>query len=119
MQDVIRPVRKLMEAGGQAYPDPETAELYLKLIAEEAEELAVAVEENDELGQLDAVCDLIWVLTGFALARGWLLRSAWNEVARSNLSKIDPEAGVCIKREDGKILKPTSYSPPNLGKFLK
>ena len=119
MRDVIRPVRKLMEAGGQDYPDTDTATLYMKLVKEEFQELLDAEAEGNEVKMLDAVADLIWVTTGLALAKGWLLRSAWEEVARSNLSKIDPETGKVLKREDGKILKPKSYSPPDLEKFLK
>ena len=116
MHDVIRPVRKLMEAGDQAYPDPKTAELYQNLIAEEVAEFVRAEGEEEEF---DACLDMIWVITGYMLAKGWLIKSGWGEVVRSNLSKIDPEAGKCIKREDGKVLKPASYSPPNLEPFLK
>lgn len=118
MKEVIKPVRKLMEASGQNFPDAATAQLYLKLIAEESEELADAVNTNDEVAQLDAVCDLVWVLAGFALAKGWLLRSAWEEVVRSNLSKI-PEDGVMLRREDGKFLKGPNYTPPDLKRFLQ
>lgn len=118
MKEVVRPVRKLMEAAGQDFPAGQTADLYLNLIKEEYQELLDAVDANDEVGMLDAVMDLYWVLTGYALARGWLIRSAWEEVVRSNLSKI-PEDGVMLKREDGKFLKPESYSPPNLEPFLK
>jgi hypothetical protein len=37
---------------------------------------------------------------------------------RSNLSKIDRETGMVRKREDGKVLKPITYSPPDLKPFL-
>jgi len=46
------------------------------------------------------------------------LIGAYNEVYRSNMSKVDSVTGKCIKREDGKILKPDTYSPPNLIPFL-
>ena len=119
MHNVIGPVKRLMEASGQKFPDQSTMELYGGLILEELDELADAVEAGDEVEQFDACLDIIWVLTGFMIAKGWFIQAGWDEVARSNLSKIDPVSGVCIKREDGKILKPPSYSPPNLEQFLK
>jgi predicted HAD superfamily Cof-like phosphohydrolase len=42
----------------------------------------------------------------------------WNEVSRSNLSKISPN-GKVIKREDGKVLKPEGWSPPNIKEILE
>lgn len=43
---------------------------------------------------------------------------AYNEVARSNMSKVDSISGKVLKREDGKVLKPETYSPPNLSPFI-
>jgi len=40
-------------------------------------------------------------------------------VARSNLAKINPETGKVIKRQDGKVLKPEGWTPPELKQFLK
>ena len=42
------------------------------------------------------------------------MQALWDEVYRSNSSKIDPTTRTVLKRPDGKILKPASYSPPNL-----
>lgn len=46
------------------------------------------------------------------------LQELWNEVARSNLSKI-PEGGKVIKNESGKIQKPDSYFAPDIKKILE
>ena len=91
------------------------ASLYYKLIKEEFDELCDASIRVEEL---DAIADLIWVLIGYAHARGYNIEGAWNEVARSNMSKIDPVSGKVIKRADGKILKPETFSPPNLQPFI-
>ena len=99
-------------------PSPENAELYVKLIKEEFEEFAVARRENDEVEQLDACMYMIWVILGYCYMKGWNVDGAWNEVARSNLSKINPETGKVIKREDGKVLKPEGWTPPSLEQFL-
>lgn len=46
-------------------------------------------------------------------------QDAWDEVWSSNMSKLDPETGKAIHREDGKILKPASYRPPDLLSLVK
>jgi hypothetical protein len=92
--------------------------LYAKLISEEFAEFLQAYFEKDNTEQLDAVCDLIWVLVGYAKSRGWDIEGAFDEVARSNMSKLDPDTGKPIKREDGKVLKGANYFRPELEKFL-
>ena len=99
-------------------PSPENAELYAKLIKEEFEEFAVARRENDEVEQLDACMDMIWVILGFCYMKGYDVDGAWAEVARSNLAKINPSTGKVNKREDGKVLKPEGWTPPNLKPFV-
>ena len=61
----------------------------------------------------DAICDLIYVLSGTAVSLGIPLEECWAEVQRSNMSKI-PEDGVIRRRDDGKILKPKTFSPADL-----
>ena len=92
--------------------------LYLRLIREEFNELQVAHADNDRVEQLDALLDLIVVVVGAIHSAGFDGEGGWNEVIRSNMSKIDPETGKVLKREDGKVLKPASFSPPNLEPFL-
>jgi predicted HAD superfamily Cof-like phosphohydrolase len=46
------------------------------------------------------------------------IKGAWEEVARSNLSKIDSNTGMVLRRDDGKILKPANWTPPNLTRFV-
>ena len=94
----------------------ENATLYYTLIREEFDEYQNAVSDAEEL---DACMDMIWVILGYCYMRGYNVDGAWNEVARSNLSKINPETGKVIKREDGKVLKPEGWSPPQLEQFTK
>lgn len=119
MKEAIKDVRKMMEAGGQAYPDADTAKLYRSLVTEEINELLEAEAAGNEVEEFDACLDTAWVLIGYMLARGWLVRSGWEEVARSNHSKIDLETGKMLRREDGKILKGPNYSAPDLTEYLK
>ena len=110
-------VVKFIEACDQEKTN-ENSGLYANLIKEEVEEFFVSRRDNDEVEQLDACMDMIWVILGYCHMRGWNVEGAWNEVARSNLSKIDPTTGKVIKREDGKVLKPEGWTPPNLAPFV-
>jgi predicted HAD superfamily Cof-like phosphohydrolase len=63
--------------------------------------------------------DILVVSIGAIHSLGVDSEGAWNEVVRSNMSKIDKESGKVLKRDDGKVLKPASFSPPNLVPFVK
>jgi predicted HAD superfamily Cof-like phosphohydrolase len=92
--------------------------MYLKLIEEEAGELADAIKANDTVEQLDALIDILVVTIGAINSIGADGEGAWNEVMRTNFAKIDAETGKVRKREDGKVLKPSNWSPPNLKQFI-
>ena len=93
--------------------------MYVDLIHEEFEELKEAIADNDRVEQLDALLDLIVVTVGAINSLGADGEGGWNEVIRSNMSKVDADTGKVIKRADGKVLKPESFSPPNLEPFVK
>jgi predicted HAD superfamily Cof-like phosphohydrolase len=99
--------------------DMEVVELRVNLIAEELNELRLAIILNDPTEALDALCDLQYVLDGAFLALGFahVKDAAMAEVHRSNLSKLGAD-GKPVKRADGKILKGPNYTPPNLEQFL-
>ena len=90
--------------------------LYKKLIKEEYEELLSATSQLDEL---DALIDILVVTIGAIHSMGADAEGAWKEVMRTNFAKIDPDTGKVRKREDGKVLKPLGWEPPNLNPFLK
>jgi predicted HAD superfamily Cof-like phosphohydrolase len=110
-------VVKFIEACDQK-PSSETNELYSRLINEEFTEFCLAKAQEDEVEQLDACMDMIWVILGFCHMKGFNVAGAWNEVSKSNLCKIDSKTGKVIKRHDGKILKPEGWLPPDLSKFI-
>lgn len=93
--------------------------LYANLIDEEYKEFINALHDKDNVEQLDACMDMIWVILGYCYMKGWDVDGAWNEVARSNLAKINPITGKVNKREDGKVLKPEGWTPPQLQQFTK
>jgi predicted HAD superfamily Cof-like phosphohydrolase len=124
MSKVFTDVSVFLKACGQNTPHQpdknvsELAELYKKLIKEEVEEFWEAEAASDDAEQLDACFDMIWVIVGYMKARGWDCESAWDEGAMSNLSKIDRNTGFVLRREDGKILKPEGWKPPDFAKFV-
>jgi NTP pyrophosphatase (non-canonical NTP hydrolase) len=110
-------VLKFLNACDQK-PSKENSELYAKLIKEEFEEFVVACRENDEVEQLDACMDMIWVILGYCHMKEYDIDGAWKEVTDSNLSKIDSKTGKVIRRDDGKILKPEGWKEPNFERFI-
>ena len=95
--------------------------LYVKLIDEEWNELHEALEaqaEPDRVETLDALVDLLVVTLGAIHSMGADSQGAWDEVMRTNFAKVDPATGKVRRREDGKVLKPSDWTPPQLEKFL-
>jgi predicted HAD superfamily Cof-like phosphohydrolase len=125
MSKVFTDVSVFLRAVGQELPSsPQQsvstqAELYKKLIKEEVEEFWEAEAASDDVEQIDACFDMMWVIVGYMKSRGWDCENIWDEGAKSNLSKIDPVSGKVIRREDGKILKPEGWKPPDFTKFVK
>ena len=108
-----------MEAFGQSvemeptWPDFNTRELRLELIQEELDELSDAVADRDMIQIADALTHLLYVVYGAGHSFGIDLDECFEEVHRSNMSKLG-ENGRPIHREDGKVLKGPNYVPPSL-----
>lgn len=83
--------------------------LYAGLIAEEFNELLDSPTLKDAA---DACADLIWVTIGLMVSLGVPSDKVWQAVKDSNYSKLVD--GKIVRREDGKIMKPDTYFPPNL-----
>lgn len=100
--------------------DEKTNALRINLLAEELDELKEALAQGDLVETLDALIDLQYVLDGAFLSFGLqgLKKEAFDEVHRSNMSKLG-EDGKPIRREsDGKVLKGPHFFQPDLKKFL-
>jgi predicted HAD superfamily Cof-like phosphohydrolase len=117
-------VRIFMDVCGQTTADTlqrdfntsDVAQLYLKLVREEFKELEEGFKDNDVVAVADGIGDLIWVALGLALTLGIPMSPVWEEIRVSNMSKsVD---GKVMRRDDGKILKPDTYFPPNIKKAL-
>ena len=90
--------------------------MYKSLIEEEFRELQ---EAHDMEAELDALIDILVVTIGAIHSAGFDGESAWKEVMSTNFAKIDKQTGRVRKREDGKVLKPADWTPPNLNPFIK
>ena len=91
--------------------------LRLSLIKEELEELSKAIQENDILEVADALTDILYVTYGAGHAFGINLDKCFEEVQKSNMSKLGKD-GKPIYNEQGKVMKGPDYFKPNLSKLL-
>ena len=99
------------------FPEEHIQKLRLDLIEEELDELHLGVDNQDIVEVADALTDLLYVVYGAGHAFGIDLDECFQEVHQSNMSKLG-EDGRPIKREDGKVLKPDTYFPPDLKSVL-
>jgi predicted HAD superfamily Cof-like phosphohydrolase len=121
MTNPFRDQEKFMRACDQTVGEfnQDQFNLYIKLMEEEWKELKVAIDNNDRLETLDALLDFIVVTVGAIHSGGYDGEGGWREVIGTNLAKIDKETGKVRKREDGKVLKPLGWTPPDLNPYVK
>ena len=120
MTNPFRDQEKFMRACDQTVDgyNEEQFKLYVNLIEEEFKELKEAIEAEDMVEILDALEDIMVVTAGAMHSMGADGEGGWKEVMRTNFAKIDKETGKVRKREDGKVLKPLGWTPPNLTPFV-
>ena len=92
--------------------------LRINLIEEELKELKHAIENKDLKETIDALTDILYVTYGAGHAFGVNLDKCFEEVQKSNMSKLG-EDGKPIYNEDGKVMKGPNYFKPNISKFLE
>ena len=121
MTNPFRDQEKFMKASDQTVGElnKDQYKLYLDLMEEEWKELKGALVLEDRTEQLDALLDFIVVTIGAIHSGGFEAEGGWKEVMSTNLAKIDKETGKVRKREDGKVLKPIGWVPPDLKPFVK
>lgn len=117
-------------------PDHELLDLRFTLIEEEFLEVTEELAELDVLSEVvregkadpkvmdetkanltKELADLLYVTFGTAVALGLPIVEAFDEVHRSNMSKLVD--GKPVRREDGKVLKGENYTPPDIKQFIK
>ena len=125
-------VREFMTTFGQevntapTWPNNDVVDLREDLIEEEFQEMKDAIRNyfnntlsrHDALVEIaDALTDILVVTYGAGHAFGIDLDKCFEEVHRSNMSKLG-EDGKPIYRDDGKVLKGPNYFKPDLEKVI-
>lgn len=120
----MKAVREFHEAFGHpvaetvAVPETQLRKLRERLIEEEYYEVWSASLSEDPVELAKELADLIYVIAGAALVWGIPLDEVFEAVHESNMSKLGPD-GKPIYREDGKVIKPEGWQPPDIASILK
>ena len=99
------------------FPNEKIVELRYDLILEELNELKEAINEKNLKEVADALTDILYVTYGAGHAFGINLDKCFEEVQKSNMSKLDNN-GKPIYNDQGKVMKGPNYFKPNLNKFI-
>ena len=116
-------VKKFMEVFGQEvktkaeFPSEKIVRLRYNLIKEELDEFEQALKDKDLKEVADALTDILYVTYGAGHAFGIDLDKCFDEVQRSNMSKLGDD-GKPIYNEHGKVMKGPKYFQPDLSKFI-
>ena len=116
-------VKTFMNTYGQevkekaTFPENKIVQLRIDLIEEELNELKEAVKNNDIVEVADALTDILYVTYGAGHSFGVDLDKCFDEVQRSNMSKLGID-GKPIYNESGKVMKGPDYFAPDLKKII-
>jgi predicted HAD superfamily Cof-like phosphohydrolase len=116
-------VKTFMNTYGQevkdkaSFPENKIVQLRIDLIEEELNELKDAVKNNDIVEVADALTDILYVTYGAGHSFGVDLDKCFDEVQRSNMSKLGVD-GKPIYNESGKVMKGPDYFAPDLKKII-
>tara|TARA_B100000700_G_scaffold210532_1_gene231454 strand:+ start:270 stop:641 length:372 start_codon:yes stop_codon:yes gene_type:complete len=120
----FKSVKKFMETFGQEvktkaeFPSEKIVKLRYDLIKEELDEFEEAIKGRNLTEVADSLTDILYVTYGAGIAFGIDLDKCFDEVQRSNMSKLG-EDGKPIYNEHGKVMKGPKYFKPNLKKFIE
>jgi len=99
------------------FPENKIVQLRIDLIEEELNELKEAIKNKDIVEVADALTDILYVTYGAGHSFGVNLDECFDEVQRSNMSKLG-EDGNPIYNDSGKVMKGPNYFAPNLKKIV-
>jgi predicted HAD superfamily Cof-like phosphohydrolase len=122
IEAAIEDVREFHDAAGISEQSGPPALVHsvtrLRLLKEEVQELEEAIMENDLNEVADAYADIMFIVTGSSLMHigGAKFAKVWAEVFATNMAKCTN--GKLVMREDGKILKPEGWKPPDIASIL-
>lgn len=94
--------------------------LEFNMLNEELHEYFTACKESNRVEIADAIGDMLYLIIGTAYKHGLdaeELGKVMDEIHRSNMSKL--HNGEVVKNSIGKIVKPDTFSPPNIAEVLE
>ena len=91
--------------------------LRYNLIKEELDEFKDAINKKDIKEVADALTDILYVTYGAGHAFGINLDKCFEEVQKSNMSKLGKD-GKPIYNDLGKVMKGPKYFKPDLSKYI-
>lgn len=122
MSNMYQDVKEFQISVGQnvgynpEFPDENERGLRRRLLEEEVDEYFDGEDKDDLENVAKELADIIYIVCGTAASYGIPLDKVFDEVHKSNLSKLVD--GKVLRREDGKVLKGPNYIPPNIKKVL-
>lgn len=88
----------------------EKAQFLRDMVNSEFDELEEAIENNDIIGQYDAIADAWYYMGDACVKQGFNVDDVFEVVHKANMRKIVD--GKVIKNERGKVLKPEGWYGP-------
>ena len=123
MSNMFQDVKEFQTAVGQyigtepRFANKSERSLRMSLLMEEVKEYLEGEEKEDLENVAKELADIIYIVCGTAVSYGIPLDRVFEEVHRSNMAKLGPD-GKVKRREDGKILKPDGWTPPDIKSIL-
>jgi len=107
---------EIMELGATVAESHEVKFKMIKMIMDSKDIQQIKNVSTEELiaEQGDALVDSYYYSLNAAAKKGINLSKIFQLVHKANMDKKDPVTGKFIKREDGKIVKPLGWLPPNI-----
>lgn len=123
MKLLLNQVREFHDAFGvpvlprAQLPAASRRELRIRILREEFEEYNHGELGDDIVEIADALGDMAYIIAGTALEYGIPLDRVLDEIHRANMAKLGPD-GKPILRDDGKVIKPKGWQPPDIERAL-
>lgn len=117
MQKQVVEFHRMFDLGIEPVPKAPGFDLQLarlRLIKEELNELNLGFLNGDTVEIADAIGDLLYVVFGTAVVCGIDIEPVFDEIHRSNMTKVGGH-----KDENGKWIKPNTYEPANLEPIIR
>lgn len=122
MSNMYQDVKYFQTAVGQnigtepRFPNKTERTLRMELLMEEVKEYLEGEEKEDLENVAKELADIIYIVCGTAVSYGIPLDRVFDAVHASNMAKLVD--GKPVRRDDGKILKPEGWTPPDIKKVL-